>query len=150
MSPTFSSPSINADAILLPAEPATTKAVIRVLVLDDQREIADFLSQLVDLMGYEATAESNPRRALELIEEQEFDLVFTDFRMPEINGEQVYNAAVASRPELAKRIIFLSGDVSNDEMLGFVESVGAISLKKPFHFSNVQDAIAAVLEGPRE
>jgi len=63
-----------------------------------------------------------PAQALELIEREDFDLIISDFRMPGLNGEQFYELAIKLKPELARRILFLTGDVVNDETLKFLQS----------------------------
>jgi len=117
----------------------------RVLILDDQQTIADLLTEMVRLIGYEAHAESDPRKALERVEEEEFDVIVSDYRMPEMNGQEFYRAAIALRPELAQRIIFLTGDLLNEETQQFLKSTGARYLTKPFQLAKIQQSINDVL-----
>lgn len=117
----------------------------RILILDDQDEIAQMLSAMVRLIGHEPTAESNPQRALELVESENYDVIISDYRMPEMNGQQFYEAAVLARPELAHRILLLTGDLLNDETQAFLRDTGAPYLPKPFHLAKVQKAITDIL-----
>ncbi len=117
----------------------------RVLVLDDQAEVAAMLTEMVRLIGYEAQSECDPHRALERVEEGSFDLVLSDFRMPEMNGQEFYRAAVEARPHLAQRIVFLTGDLLCDETQAFLQDTGAASIAKPFKFSKVEQTIMDVL-----
>jgi len=84
-------------------------------------------------------------QALELIKETDFDLILSDYRMPNINGEQFYREVLKMKPDLASRIIFLSGDVVNQETQAFLQSTGNPKLDKPFNLAAVREAIELAL-----
>lgn len=58
----------------------------RVLIVEDSRAINDVLSFNLKRAGFEVEQALNPRIALELMEHQSFDLISTDYQMPEMNG----------------------------------------------------------------
>ncbi|HWY74773.1 MAG TPA: ATP-binding protein [Verrucomicrobiae bacterium] len=128
-----------------PAEIFSTNCAGRILVLDDEKSIAEMLSEMLGLLGYETTVCNVPAQALEMIKKQEFDLIISDFRMPGLNGEQFFGLATKQRPGLARRIIFLTGDVVNDETLKFLKSTGNPHLAKPFDLAHVRTIVAEVL-----
>lgn len=117
----------------------------KILVLDDELPIAELLGELLTIIGHQPVLCVNPIRALEVIGEEHFDLILSDFRMPEMNGEQFYSAVRDRKPALAERIIFLTGDVVNEETQAFFETLGNPHLAKPFLLANIEDAIAQVL-----
>jgi PAS domain S-box-containing protein len=131
------------------SEPAhkAPASVGSVLVLDDEPAIAQMLAELLEIIGCSATLCHSPMGALELIEKQKFDLIVSDFRMPRMNGQQFYEAVKQRKPELAQRIIFLTGDVANHETQAFLNSIGNTHLDKPFNLASVEKAVAEVLEG---
>lgn len=120
----------------------------RVFIVDDQMEISDFLAQMLRLVGYEAFTESNPLTALERLEDENFDLVISDFKMPELGGFEFYQAVVSLRPSLAARFVFLTGDVFNFETESMLRSAGVPVIEKPFSMANVEDILAQVLSRP--
>jgi hypothetical protein len=65
--------------------------------------------------------------------------------MAGLSGTQVYEAAVALRPELAGRFVFMSGDVLNPELRQFAEAHGVAVLAKPFDIESVGRTVWAVL-----
>jgi CheY-like chemotaxis protein len=101
----------------------------------------------VELIGYSTTLCHSPTDALELLERQRFDLVISDFRMPGMNGQQFYEAVKQKLPEFAHRIIFLTGDVGNEETQSFLRSIGNPHLDKPFNLQSVERAVTEALEG---
>jgi PAS domain S-box-containing protein len=123
-------------------DPAST----RILILDDETSISELLAEMLSLLGYAPVKSNNPREALELIQKQPFDLILSDFRMPGMNGQEFYEQAISQKPDLSRRIIFLTGDVVTEETKKFLERVGNPHLAKPFQLASVQQIIAEALE----
>ncbi len=124
-----------------------TPATGTILVLDDEKSIAEMLAEMLGLLGYTARVSHSGAQALELIEKEHFDLVISDFRMPGMNGRQFYEQALRKRPELARRIIFLTGDVVNEETQEFLKSMGNPHIAKPFSLSAVKTVVSEVIHG---
>jgi len=119
---------------------------IKILVLDDERSLAELLGEILGILGYETFLCNSALQALELIEQHHFDLILSDYRMPVMDGQKFFQTATQRHPELARRIIFLTGDVVNEETQSFLESTGNPHLRKPFQMANVERIISEVLE----
>ena len=126
--------------------PASKK--IRVLVLDDEAAIAELLTEMLKILGYDVSPCLRPREALELLGRESFDLVLSDFRMPEMNGKAFHGEVQAMNPALARRIIFLTGDTVNDETQLFLQTTGNPHISKPFQFTNIQQVLKDTLAQP--
>jgi len=122
------------------------KTVAETLVLDDEPAIADMLGEMIDVLGHKATLCNSPRKALELLREKDFDVILSDFRMPEMNGEEFHSETRRIKPSLAERIIFISGDVVNEKTQSFLKSTGNLKIDKPFKLNAVRDAINSALK----
>ena len=120
----------------------------KILILDDEPSIGDLLGEILDLFGYASTRCTLPESALSLLIQESFDVVLSDYRMPQMNGQQFYHAAVRIRPELARRIVFLTGDSVNEETQSFLRSTGNPHLPKPFQAAKVAQVISEVLKQP--
>jgi len=128
-------------APLPPAEPSPAQ----VLVLDDEKSIAELLCEMLSVLGHHPTLCLAPTAALELIAQRDFDLIISDFRMPVMNGEEFYRQVLAKNPALARRIIFLTGDVANEETQQFLISTGNPHLGKPFHLEMIENIVSDAL-----
>jgi PAS domain S-box-containing protein len=111
------------------------------LVVDDEvalgRTLAIALSDSFDV----TTAESG-RAALERLSSREpFDVVLCDLMMPDVNGMDLHARAVAERPELADRFVFVTGGAFTERARAFVAEVRAPVVEKPFQL----DALVALL-----
>jgi two-component system NtrC family sensor kinase len=131
-----------------PIAPPAGQVSARVLVLDDEQFIADLLSEMLSVLGHQPVVCLTPVAALEMLQTGEFDLVISDFRMPVMNGEQFYHALAQIKPGLARRVIFLTGDVVNEETQLFLASTGNPHLEKPFQLTRLEAVIAEVLSAP--
>jgi two-component system, NtrC family, sensor kinase len=119
----------------------------RVLIIDDEEPILNVLHDDLVIRGYEVEIADNGKAALTKLEENHFDLAFCDWRMPGLNGQQVYEQLRRSNPRFCQRIIFITGDVINDQMRQFLETEQRPCLAKPFSLSELHTTVEAVLKG---
>jgi CheY-like chemotaxis protein len=89
----------------------------------------------------------SPLAALEMLQTRQFDLVISDFRMPGMNGAEFHQTLANMNPELARRVIFLTGDVVNEQTQKYLASTGNPRLDKPFQLARLEAVIAEVLAG---
>jgi PAS domain S-box-containing protein len=108
-----------------------------VLALDDEPSIRAFLRKALAAAGMECLPFQDGVQALDSLRETNFDVMLIDHRMADMSGTEFYEAAVAFRPELAKRAIFMSGDVLNPDLRGFATQRGIRLLAKPFDIDAV-------------
>lgn len=120
----------------------------RILVVDDEQPITELLSEMLMMMGHEPHCCNFPKEALDRMESEQFDLVLSDFRMPGMNGRQFYKAVQERCPQFMGRIVFLTGDVGNDDTQKFLDSVGNQNLSKPFHFDEVIGLVSRMVNRP--
>ncbi|MCP4444005.1 MAG: response regulator, partial [Myxococcales bacterium] len=79
-----------------------------------------------------------------LREDANFDVLFCDLMMPGLSGPKFYRILQAEFPQLASRVIFITGGVFSDATQDFLDNSGAHCLYKPFSLDSVRDAIAGV------
>lgn len=115
----------------------------RVLVIDDEALV---LSVIVNaLSDYDVTGSQSGREAIDLIAEGEFDVIVCDLMMPNVTGMDVYEAVVASRPELGDRFIFMSGGTFTERSRAFRRSENRPFLNKPFEMASLAALVASRL-----
>jgi CheY-like chemotaxis protein len=112
-----------------------------VLVVDDEVAVANAISRM--LRNHHVVIETDPRRALaRLLEGERFDVVFCDLLMPELSGIDFYRSVVASAPDLAKRIVFMTGGDFTARSQAFLEEVGNVSVAKPFTIQAIRTIVS--------
>jgi len=82
----------------------------RVLLVDDEEEFLDIMSERMRNRGMEVVTASSAKEALEKIENDLFDAIILDLMMPDMNGLETIKAIKEKKPEL--QVILLSGQAT--------------------------------------
>jgi two-component system NtrC family sensor kinase len=117
---------------------------LRVLVVDDEPHILHYMHATLDAWGHIPVVARNGREGLELAAREEFDLVISDLRMPELGGREFYEELARRHPALASRLVFSTGDTVRGDTLEFLESLHRPYLHKPFSLAELRTLLAAV------
>jgi Signal transduction histidine kinase regulating C4-dicarboxylate transport system len=117
----------------------------RILVVDDEEPILVMLRETLVPRGYEVDVVSDGETGLRRLQDKHYDLMLCDWKMPGLNGRQVYERIRASNPDFCDRIIFITGDVVNDGTRVFLEQQNRICLAKPFTLVEFHAAVQKVL-----
>ncbi|WP_394791425.1 PAS domain S-box protein [Rhodoferax sp.] len=117
----------------------------RVLVVDDEAELAKLMRYLLESAGYDvATAESGAV-ALEMLELLRFDAIVSDLRMPDMDGAGLWRAVTARHPQLARAMLFVTGDTLSPDAHAFLKSTHCDALDKPFTRDALLAKVAALM-----
>ena len=79
----------------------------RILIVDDDRSSCEIISKILALRGYRVDVAFDGYSALELIREQDYGLALIDYRMPGMDGVELYRRIRELRPELVG--VFVTG-----------------------------------------
>jgi len=120
-------------------------ASARVLVLDDDPALGAVLGEMLQMLGHQAIVCQVPEEALALLEREAFDLILSDFRMPGMSGSDFFQQVVERHPRLARKVVFLSGDVSSNDTHFFFKATRSTYLMKPFRLSDVEAVTQKIL-----
>jgi CheY-like chemotaxis protein len=117
----------------------------RVLVVDDEAELADLIREMLEGAGYEvATAESGAV-ALALLTEARFDAIVSDLRMPDMDGAGLWREVLIQHPPLAHRMLFVTGDTLSPDAAEFLRRTRRAALDKPFSKASLLARVAELL-----
>ena len=122
-------------------------ASTRILVVDDEEDVAAVLVDMLRAEGHQVDTARNGREALDRLAARRYDVVLSDTKMPVLDGPGLFAEMERRHPELRRRIGFLTGDVLNNEKRAFLEQSGAPSVAKPFGLEDVQRMLRALLSG---
>ncbi len=117
--------------------------VENILVVDDQKMITDLIQSLLSRLGNIDVAH-NGRDALDRIMSKYYKLIISDIDMPIMDGLSLYAAAAEKIPEIKRRFMFITGDLSPDRQR-FLEKNNTRFLLKPMNISDLKDAASAIL-----
>jgi CheY-like chemotaxis protein len=120
----------------------TKIACAPVLLIEDEPAVMALVRAVLEGHGYSVVAIESGAEALRLLEGGNFHGVISDMRTPGgVDGAQVYAWIATNRPELATRLVFITGDIANEETAATLRRTGAPCVEKPFR---VHDFITVV------
>ena len=117
----------------------------RVLVVEDEPALAAAVADALTDAGFEVDRAGDGEEALARVAERPYDLVVCDLKMPRLDGRAFYRAIAATAPDLAARVIFVTGDVVAPDAERFLEETGCRWLAKPFRLGDLLRAARDVL-----
>lgn len=115
---------------------------IPILLIEDEPSVMAYVRAALERGGYSVVPCESGVDALQILAHGSFRGVVSDMRTPGgINGADVHAWLVQHRPELASRIVFITGDIANEETVETLRKTGAPCVEKPFR---VQQFISVV------
>jgi len=113
-----------------------------ILLIEDEPSVRAFVRSALERRGYTVKQVSSGAEGLEQLGSARYGGVISDIRMPgTINGADVHQWVQKNRPELAERIILISGDTANRETQSLLRNSATPFIEKPFR---VQQLISIV------
>jgi DNA-binding response OmpR family regulator len=130
-------------------DPGTSPTRSRILVIEDEPSVAAFLRRALERRGYDVVASDSAADGLELLASHDFGGVISDFRTPGgINGADVQDWLRRHRPDLAARMIFITGDTASSETILLLEQAGTPCIEKPFRIQQLITAVEKTIGKP--
>lgn len=113
----------------------------KALVVDDEESNAALVRRVLASSGYDAESTTLSRRALVMIERTAYDAVICDVKMPELSGQELYGRVCQIRPEMARRFIFITGDIDGEDTRVFLDQSRCSYFMKPFNLERLTAAV---------
>jgi len=115
-----------------------------ILIIDDEASLRQTMARILQRAGYEVTTAADGKEGLALIAEQSFDLVYSDIRMPDMNGLDLLKTVHAKFPDLP--VILFTAQPDLNSAVEAVRSGATDYLLKPLKPQAVIDRTHAILE----
>jgi two-component system NtrC family sensor kinase len=119
----------------------------RILVIDDERAVRELISDALGIEGHDVHTAENGKEALDLIGQHRYDLVLCDLRMPEMDGQRLYEEVQRDYPQVLKRIVFVTAQAHSADYGPFLRSTGIPVVEKPFTLRQLRQMVDKML-GP--
>ena len=122
----------------------------RILVVDDEEDVAGVLGRFLAQEGYEVLVAHSGAEALALLEEiqgslEGLDLILSDIKMPGLSGPALYERLRRQAPELAQRVLFITGDTLDRRTQAFLRRVRLPYVRKPFDLEELRRQVSRLL-----
>jgi CheY-like chemotaxis protein len=126
-------------------------AGLPVLVIEDEASVMAFVQAALERAGYRVVPATSGAEALELLRQgRPFLGVVSDMRTPGgVDGASVHGWISRHRPELVSRLVFITGDIVNEETAATLLRTGAACVEKPFRVQQFIAVVANVIGEPQ-
>ena len=127
-----------------PTAPAFAK---HVLVVDDEPHIRDLLARALEMQRYIVDLAEEGREAFRKLTSMSYDCILLDLKMPGMSGREVFQLMEESDQQVAKKIIFITGDASDPDTRDFIAMSNNPVVLKPLHLDDVCRQVLNVVQG---
>jgi CheY-like chemotaxis protein len=122
--------------------PAVKTEPLPILLIEDEPAVMAYVCATLERSGYRVICARSGAEGLQLLETGEFQGIVSDMVTPGgVNGADVHAWIATHRPELTDRLVFITGDVANEQTVETLRRTGAPCVEKPFR---VQQFISVV------
>ena len=115
-----------------------------VLIVDDEHEVAVVLAEVLGSAGYDVYIANSGNDALLWLASNHCDLLFSDVRMPDMDGITLWKKLQKNYPNLIKHMAFITGDTLSTSIAPLIAETGLPYLEKPFSPEDVLQLAARI------
>jgi CheY-like chemotaxis protein len=116
-----------------------------ILIIDDELDLRTILAKRLATQEYLVDLAGSGEEAWLKLKQTRYDCILMDLRMPGLGGEELYGWIVGRDPEMAAKVIFMTGDTMNPGTKFFLDSVPNLVLAKPFTFSEINQLVTTII-----
>ena len=110
----------------------TAASKANILVVDDEEATRKLLDRVLERAGHTVDTTGDPREALDKIDKVSYDLLLIDVRLPGMSGTELYERIMEKAPRFGGRVIFITGDTADADLLRYLKKAGVPYAAKPF------------------
>jgi len=126
--------------------PAVKLNPLPVLLIEDEPAVMAYVRAALERSGYPVVCCESGVDALRLLETGSYLGVVSDMRTPGgVDGGQIHAWIARHRPELAARLVFITGDIANEETVATLRQTGAPCVEKPFRVQQFIDVVSRTI-----
>ena len=126
--------------------PAFQPVPLPVLLIEDEPAVMAYVQAALERSWYPVVCCDSGAQALPLLENGSFLGIVSDMRTPGgVDGAQVHAWVAQHRPDLVSRIVFITGDIANEETVATLRQTGAPCVEKPFRVQQFIDVVSRTL-----
>ena len=126
--------------------PVTPTLAKRLLVVDDEPHIRDLLARALEIHSFTVDLAEEGKEAYRKLTSMDYDCILLDLKMPGMSGSEVFHLIEESDQQVAKKIIFITGDGIDPDTRDFIALSNNPVVLKPFHLDDVCRQVLNMVE----
>lgn len=116
-----------------------------ILIVDDELDIAEMLGEILAREGHQVEMVASGNEALQKLARQDYDVILSDLKMPDLDGPGLYRQLSQSHPHLLERLVFITGDTLGMGGSEFLARTGRPVVEKPFVPKEIVHMVGQIL-----
>jgi DNA-binding response OmpR family regulator len=117
-----------------------------ILVIEDDPTVQNIISRALERGGYMVKCVDNGLQALAELQDATFRAIVCDVGLPFLEGKSLYDHIKADYPDMAARMLFVTGMANDPETRRFLDRTGRPVIAKPFELAQLLDTVRSVAE----
>jgi PAS domain S-box-containing protein len=117
----------------------------RVLVVDDEYDVGEIISDVLQFDGYAVDVAGSGKTALDLIKRQHYDVILSDIRMPGMDGPTFYRVLSGMESQLINGLAFITGDTLSPQVREFLDAAERPYLEKPLMARDIRELVELLI-----
>ena len=117
---------------------------VKILIVDDDRDICEYMTTMLETTGYEVSTLSDPTQAVDTIRSETFHLLIIDLMMPRLDGIELIQRIRKVDSDIA--IVVFTGYPSVETAVDALKLNVSDYVKKPFEIDEFREKIATILK----
>jgi len=114
-----------------------------VLLVDDEPAIVKALALALSRAGFRVSTALSGETAMAVVRGERVDVMVVDLRIPDMRGDALFELAAAIQPQLRRRTLFTTGDIT-ERAQELIEACNCPLLRKPFDLKDLIDWVRSV------
>ena len=110
------------------------------LIVEDDFITVELMRGIIEKKGFKVDFAGDGMEGLKKIKQNEYDVIISDLRLPRMGGTELYLKVRKLNPDLAKKIIFISGIITD-----FIKSTGNRFLVKPVSYQEIVNVLKEII-----
>ena len=122
----------------------TTKQFKKILVIDDEDDQLDVMTHILR-DTYTVTGVNSGKEAINRLNNDEYDMIICDFKMPGIDGAGVFEWISSNKPYMERRMLFSTGDVLGGKAEALIKKIGGNYIIKPYNIEELLKKVESII-----
>ncbi len=128
-----------------PADELKWATSARILVVDDEPDVTQFLREVLRGAGHQVETTGSAEDARERVSRGSYSLILLDIKLPGMSGIEFYQHLQQTASPLAKKVVFITGDVMSPDTRDFLDKTQSRYITKPFTTERLKAEIDLML-----
>jgi len=126
-------------------EPASPTRRARILVVEDEAPLRALLTEVLRGLGHQVDEAATGQVAMKRLDQNAYDLITLDLKLPDTDGKAIWHWLRSRNPDLATRVMFMTGDTMRAETQKFLQDAGRPVMSKPLTIDQITRMVNEML-----